>query len=130
MARSNALAGHRARETRWVVPTGQVERKAAPAPAAPELDRLIHERIRLGIVSALAANESLSFNDLKNLLRTTDGNLSVHARKLEEAKYLDCAKYFEGRLPKTVYRLTAAGRQALERYLDQMEALIHSMRGR
>lgn len=130
MARSNALAGHRARETRRVAPTGQVERKEVPAHAAPELDRLIHERIRLGIVSALAANESLSFNDLKNLLRTTDGNLSVHARKLEEAKYLDCAKYFEGRLPKTVYRLTAAGRQALERYLDQMEALIHSMRGR
>jgi DNA-binding PadR family transcriptional regulator len=91
---------------------------------------LIHERIRLGIVSALAANESLSFNDLKRLLQTTDGNLSVHARKLEEAKYLSCEKYFEGRLPKTVYRLTAAGRQALERYLDRMEALIHSMRAR
>jgi DNA-binding MarR family transcriptional regulator len=84
----------------------------------------------LGIVSALAANESLSFNDLKKLLMTTDGNLSVHARKLEEAKYLACEKYFEGRVPKTVYRLTAAGRHALEHYLDQMEVLIHSMRAR
>ena len=107
-----------------------MERQESPATAAPELDRLIHERIRLGIVSALAANESLSFNDLKKLLQTTDGNLSVHARKLEEAKYIVCAKYFEGRLPKTVYRLTTSGRQALESYLDQMEALIHSMRGR
>jgi DNA-binding PadR family transcriptional regulator len=95
-----------------------------------EFDRLIHERIRLGIVSALAANESLSFNDLKKLLQTTDGNLSVHARKLEEAKYIVCEKYFEGRLPKTVYRLSGGGRQALERYLEQMETLIHSMRGR
>jgi DNA-binding transcriptional ArsR family regulator len=97
---------------------------------APELDRLIHERIRLGMVSALAANESLSFNELKKLLLTTDGNLSVHARKLEEAKYVLCEKYFEGRLPKTVYRLSPAGRHALERYLDQMETLIHSMRAR
>jgi len=86
--------------------------------------------MRLGIVSALAANESLSFNDLKKLLATTDGNLSVHARKLEEAKYIECEKYFEGRLPKTVYRLSPAGRHALERYLNQMEALIQSMRGR
>ncbi len=130
MARSNALAGHRSGETRRMTRGGQVERKVSPATAAPELDRLIHERIRLGIVSALAANESLSFNDLKKLLQTTDGNLSVHARKLEEAKYIVCAKYFEGRLPKTVYRLTTSGRQALESYLDQMEALIHSMRGR
>jgi DNA-binding transcriptional ArsR family regulator len=94
------------------------------------LDRLIHERMRLGIVSALAANESLSFNDLKKLLKTTDGNLSVHARKLEEAGYILCAKYFEGRLPKTVFRLTETGRQALERYLDHMEALIQAMRPR
>ena len=99
------------------------------APELPELDRLIHERIRLGIVSALAANESLSFHDLKSLLSTTDGNLSVHARKLEEAKYIDCEKYFEGRVPKTVYRLSALGRKALERYLDQMESMIDSMRG-
>lgn len=95
---------------------------------APELDRLIHERIRLGIVSALAVNDSLSFNDLKALLRTTDGNLSVHARKLEEAGYVVCAKSFEGRLPKTEYRLSAAGRRALTRYLDHMEALIRAAR--
>jgi len=100
------------------------------ARAVPGFDRLVHDRVRLGIVSALAANESLSFNDLKKLLETSDGNLSVHARKLEEAKYIACEKYFEGRMPKTVYRLTATGRHALERYLDQMEALIHSMRGR
>jgi DNA-binding MarR family transcriptional regulator len=84
--------------------------------------------MRLGIVSALAANESLSFSDLKKLLSTTDGNLSVHARKLEEAKYVECEKYFEGRVPKTVYRLTPAGKHALELYLAQMEALIDSMR--
>lgn len=95
---------------------------------APDLDRLIHERIRLGIVSALAVNDSLSFNDLKALLRTTDGNLSVHARKLEEAGYVVCAKSFEGRLPKTEYRLSAAGRRALARYLDHMEALIRAAR--
>jgi len=106
------------------------EREEAVPQAGPALDRLIHERMRLGIVSALAANESLSFNDLKKLLKTTDGNLSVHARKLEEAGYVACAKYFEGRLPKTVYRLTERGRQALARYLDHMEALIHAMRPR
>jgi DNA-binding HxlR family transcriptional regulator len=94
----------------------------------PELDRLIHERIRLGIVSALAINDSLSFNDLKRLLKTTDGNLSVHARKLEEAKYIACSKFFEGRLPRTEYRLTAVGRKALEEYLRQMEALIRITR--
>ena len=95
-----------------------------------ELDRLIHERMRLAMVSALAVNESLSFNDLKRLLDTTDGNLSVHARKLEDAGYVVCTKAFEGRMPKTRYRLSAAGRQALERYLDHMEALIHSTRDR
>ena len=94
----------------------------------PDFDRLIHERIRLGIVSALAANQSLTFNELKRLLDTTDGNLSVHARKLEEAGYVICAKSFEGRMPKTEYRLTGAGRQALEKYLNHMEALIHAMR--
>jgi DNA-binding HxlR family transcriptional regulator len=93
-----------------------------------DLDRLIHERMRLGIVSALAVNDHLSFNDLKKLLRTTDGNLSVHARKLEEAGYVTCEKYFEGRLPKTEYRLTNPGRQALQRYLDHMEAIIHATR--
>ena len=93
-----------------------------------DLDRLIHERIRLGIVSALAVNRSLTFNELKALLKTTDGNLSVHARKLEEADYIACTKSFDGRLPKTQYRLTAAGRRALERYLNHMEALIRATR--
>jgi DNA-binding MarR family transcriptional regulator len=95
-----------------------------------ELDRLIHERMRLGIVSALAANESLTFNDLKRLLDATDGNVSIHARKLEEAGYIACHKGFEGRVPRTEYRLTAAGRRALEKYLDHMEALISAMRRR
>jgi DNA-binding HxlR family transcriptional regulator len=98
-----------------------------PGPST-EFDRLIHERMRLGIVSALAVNDSLSFADLKNLLKTSDGNLSVHARKLEDAGYIACTKYFEGRLPKTEYRLTPAGRDALERYLDHMEALIRLAR--
>jgi DNA-binding MarR family transcriptional regulator len=97
---------------------------------ADELDRLIHERLRLGIVSALAVNDTLSFSDLKKLMNTTDGNLSVHARKLEEAEYIACTKSFEGRMPKTQYRLTAAGRRALERYLDHMEALIRATRDR
>lgn len=96
--------------------------------SALDLDRLIHERIRLGIVSALAVNEHLSFNDLKKLLKTTDGNLSVHARKLEEAGYIACEKSFEGRIPKTEYRLTPAGKRALERYLDHMEAIIRATR--
>jgi DNA-binding HxlR family transcriptional regulator len=94
----------------------------------PELDRLIHERMRLGIVSALATNASLSFNDLKRILKTTDGNLSVHARKLEEAEYISCLKYFEGRVPRTDYRLTATGRRALAQYLDQMEEWIRVTR--
>ena len=100
------------------------------AEKAPELDNLIHERIRLGIVSALAANDSLTFTALKELLKTTDGNVSVHTRKLEDAEYISCTKSFEGRMPKTEYRLTAAGRQALERYLDHMEALIRAARER
>jgi DNA-binding MarR family transcriptional regulator len=94
------------------------------------LDRLIHERMRLGILSALAATDSLSFNDLKKLLDTTDGNLSVHARKLEEAEYIACTKSFEGRVPKTEYSITPAGRRAFERYLDHMEALIRAARER
>ena len=96
--------------------------------SAHEIDRLIHERLRLGIISALAANESLTFNELKQTVKTTDGNLSVHARKLEDAGYISCSKSFEGRTPKTEYSLTAAGRRALERYLDHMEALIGRMR--
>ena len=93
-----------------------------------EIDRLIHERLRLGIISALAVNESLTFNELKHTVKTSDGNLSVHARKLEEAGYVACAKSFEGRTPKTEYSLTAAGRRALERYLNHMEAVIGRMR--
>lgn len=93
-----------------------------------ELDRLIHERLRLGIISALAVNESLTFNELKHMVKTSDGNLSVHARKLEDAGYVNCSKTFDGRMPKTEYRLTNAGRRALERYLDHMEAVIGQMR--
>ncbi len=104
------------------------EQATARAPELPELDRLIHERIRLGIVSALATNDSLSFNDLKRVLKTTDGNLSVHARKLEEAQYISCVKFFEGRVPRTEYRLTATGRKALAEYLDQMEEWIRVTR--
>lgn len=113
-------------------------RRAKPRPlravhgAAPDvaLDRLIHERTRLAIVSALAVNASLSFTELKSLLKTTDGNLSVHARKLEQAEYVSCEKFFEGRVPRTQYRLTAHGRRALEAYLDYMEALIRATRER
>lgn len=96
--------------------------------AAPNLDRLIHERTRLAIVSALAVNATLTFNELKQLLRITDGNLSVHARKLEDSGYIACTKSFDGRVPKTEYRLTASGRRALEKYLDHMEALIQATR--
>ncbi len=95
---------------------------------ASVLDRLIHERMRLGIVSALAVNPAMSFNELKDLLHTTDGNLSVHARKLEEANYIRCTKYFDGRVPKTEYELTDVGRRALHRYLDHMQALIEATR--
>ena len=116
------------------VPRNESERQLGAVTAGGEaplqLDQLIHERVRLGIVSALAVNGSVSFTDLKGLLSTTDGNLSAHARKLEEAGYIACKKSFEGRVPKTEYRLTAQGRRALERYLDHMEALIHATRGR
>jgi DNA-binding HxlR family transcriptional regulator len=98
--------------------------------AVPEVDRLIYERVRLGILSALAVTARLSFSELRRLLETTDGNLSVHARKLEEAGYVSCAKSFNGRVPKTEYQLTAKGRRALARYLDHMEALIHATRNR
>ena len=103
-------------------------RSARASAAAPALDRLIHERLRLGIVSALAANESLTFSDLKSLVDSTDGNLSVHARKLEDAGYISCTKSFAGRVPKTEYKLTTAGRRALENYLNHMESLIRKMR--
>ena len=101
---------------------------AAPEMTPAELDRVIHERMRLAIVSALAVNASLTFNDLKQTLNTTDGNLSVHARKLEEANYVTCTKYFDGRTPKTEYKLTTSGRRALERYLNHMEAIIRRTR--
>lgn len=119
MARSSAA--------RHPTPQGESAARGA-ARAAAELDRLIHERVRLGIVSALAGVDRLSFNELKALLKVSDGNLSVHARKLEEADYISCAKSFDGRIPRTEYRLTAAGRRALERYLDHMEALIRATR--
>ncbi len=133
MAKSNAAVKSNAGSNR--VPRGMagaahpehVEASRPAKPALPDFDRLIHERMRLGIVSALAANQSLTFNDLKKLLKTTDGNLSVHARKLEEAKYIACTKSFEGRMPRTDYTLTALGRKAFEKYLDHMEALIQAM---
>ncbi|MCU0634738.1 MAG: transcriptional regulator [Gemmatimonadaceae bacterium] len=102
--------------------------RGAAAGTAPDLDQLIHERVRLGIVSALAVNDALSFTELKELLQTSDGNLSVHARKLEDAGYISCTKGFEGRVPRTDYRISAAGRRALARYLDHMEALIRATR--
>ena len=109
--------------------TKRIVAGARPAEAsATSLDRLIHERTRLAIVSALAVNQSLTFNELKQLLNATDGNLSVHARKLEDAGYIVCTKSFAGRLPKTEYRLSAPGRKALEKYLDHMEALIRATR--
>jgi DNA-binding HxlR family transcriptional regulator len=111
-------------------PRRALETVRGGAEPASELDRLIHERVRLGIVSALAANESLSFRELKDLLKTTDGNLSLHARKLEEAGYVVCRKSFDGRTPRTDYRLSATGRRALESYLDHMEALIRAARAR
>lgn len=113
-------------------PTSEAQRLEALAGGAvektSELDRLIHERLRLGIISALAVNETLTFSELKSLLNTTDGNLSVHARKLEEADYIRCTKTFEGRVPRTTFRISPAGRKALQRYLDHMEALIHATR--
>ncbi len=127
---ARAVSSHRkaARVTEHRVHTHERQHAPAQAHELPELDRLIHERIRLGIVSALATNDSLSFNDLKRVLKTTDGNLSVHARKLEEADYISCVKFFEGRMPRTEYRLTAKGRTALAEYLDQMEEWIRLTR--
>ena len=104
------------------------KRAATPEKRATSLDRVIHERMRLAIVSALAVNDTLTFNDLKRLLESTDGNLSVHARKLEDAGYISCDKSFEGRMPKTEYRLTAAGRRAFEKYISHMESLIKAVR--
>jgi DNA-binding HxlR family transcriptional regulator len=126
--RSKAKAGAQASDPANLRDPRRVKPTDGPA-AAAELDRLIHERVRLAIVSALAVNDTLTFNDLKQLLNTTDGNLSVHARKLEEAQYVVCNKYFDGRMPKTEYKLTAAGRRALERYLGHMESVIRAARG-
>lgn len=130
MAKSNA-----ARKPRIDTPAQHAHaRPAAGRPVKPagglaaELDRLLHDRMRLGIVSALAASDDLSFSDLKAALGATDGNLSVHARKLEDAGYLSCSKSFEGRTPRTGYKLTAAGRRALEKYLDHMDAIIRATR--
>jgi DNA-binding HxlR family transcriptional regulator len=128
MAKSSAARQERLQRSRERDPSLEAIRNPAQEAVPEDLDRLIHERIRLGIVSALAVNRSLTFNELKALLKTTDGNLSVHARKLEEADYIVCTKSFAGRLPKTEYRLTAAGRRALERYLNHMEALIRATR--
>lgn len=127
MARQSALK-HSTQKKRDAASTNLKDVGAGAKHLAPGLDRLIHERMRLGIVSALAANESLTFNDLKSLMNTTDGNLSVHARKLEDGGYIACTKTFEGRLPKTEYKLTLAGRRALESYLSHMETLIDQMR--
>ncbi len=123
----------KSRQLRADAPAPATKLEALPGSAAQqtsELDRLIHERLRLGIISALAVNEALSFTELKALLNTTDGNLSVHARKLEEADYIRCTKTFEGRVPKTTWKISPAGRKALQKYLDHMEALIHATRRR
>jgi DNA-binding HxlR family transcriptional regulator len=136
VAKQNALRQqtHKSARTTGAAPSLRAVRRPAKTAdaethsATAALDRLIHERLRLGIVSALAVNPLLTFNELKRLLKTSDGNLSVHARKLEEAGYIACEKYFEGRTPKTEYRLTSAGRRALERYLSHMEALIRATR--
>ncbi len=126
---SSSAAARRAERAARATPSGLRAHKGDES-MAPALDKIIHERIRLGIVSALAVNERLTFNELKQLLHTSDGNVSVHARKLEDAGYLACTKSFDGRVPKTEYKLTAAGRKALERYLSHMEALILATRGK
>lgn len=136
MARHGAVTRDEADRDAGRGGSGRTRRGLAPVPgrgldepgSTLALDRVIHERMRLGIVSALAVNDRLSFNDLKGLMRTTDGNLSVHARKLEDAGYVTCTKSFEGRVPRTEYALTAAGRRALERYLAHMESLIRATR--
>ena len=133
MAKGSALKGAQRKARRGELSAVGRTATAGSPPAersAAELDRLIHERLRLGIVSALAGNESLTFNELKEILQTTDGNLSVHARKLEDAQYIACEKSFDGRTPKTAFRLTTAGRRALERYLDHMESIIRTARER
>ena len=127
MAKSSAASSKRARPGHE--PLRELKGKSE-ASHIPDLDKVIHERMRLAIVSALAATDMLGFNELKDLIGATDGNLSVHARKLEEAGYVTTTKRFEGRVPKTEFRLTASGRRALERYVDHMEALIRAVRDR
>lgn len=130
MGKDRALVKERNKD-RPVTSEGQQTTHSPAVKSDPtQLDQLIHERMRLGIISALAVNESLSFNELKKILKTTDGNLSVHARKLEEAEYILCKKSFDGRVPKTEFQLTQAGRKALERYLAHMEAIIQTMRSK
>lgn len=128
MAKQSALSKEKQKKADTLAQRLRGVRGRSDEGGMPDFDRLIHERTRLGIVSALAVNEALTFNDLKKLLKTTDGNLSVHARKLEEAQYIICTKYFDGRLPKTEFRLSEPGRGALSRYLDHMEALIRATR--
>ncbi len=134
MAKQNALKAENNRKERaetneeGAAAVNARGRASKPTAGPLDIDRLIHERLRLGIVSALAVNERLTFNDLKRLLHTTDGNLSVHARKLEDAQYVSCTKSFDGRVPRTEFRLTAAGRRALEKYLAHMEAIITAVR--
>ncbi len=128
MAKSSALLSDRHESSRGAAFGRRRLRAAGASPMV--LDRLIHERTRLGILSALAVNDALTFNELKRLLQTTDGNLSAHARKLEESQYVSCKKYFDGRVPRTEFRLTSAGRRSLETYLNHMEALIRAARER
>ena len=123
----NRATNKRGNETRHATRSTTAKKPESPA---MDLDRVIHERLRLGILSALAVNHSLSFNELKQILKTTDGNLSVHARKLEDAEYISCEKSFEGRVPRTEYKITSTGRRALERYLDSMEQVIAAARKR
>ncbi len=129
MAKSNLALKKESSDNEITKPQALKIEKAAET-VSNDLDKIIHERMRLGIISALAANETLSFTDLKNLLNTTDGNISVHARKLEDAGYLECLKSFNGRVPLTEYKITDEGREALNRYLNHMEALIKAMKGK
>ena len=122
--------GNSAKKSRIARPASRISTNPARKRGIPDLDRVIHERMRLGIVSALAASESLTFPELRRLLDASDGNLSVHARRLEEAGYVACSKTFEGRVPRTEYRLTAEGRKAFERYVAHLEAVIEHARGR
>jgi DNA-binding HxlR family transcriptional regulator len=128
MAKSSAVRQERVQRSRDREAILETVRNPAREGTPADLDRVIHEHIRLGIVSALAVNRTLTFNELKALLKTSDGNLSVHARKLEEAEYVHCTKSFDGRVPRTEYRLTAGGRRALEHYLDDMERIIRTTR--